>query len=224
MKLLLTSSGLANKSIAEALLDLAGKPFNKLNLVFIPTAANIEKGDKEWLIKDLINCRNLGFASIDIVDISAVSRDIWEPRIKEANVLLFGGGNTFHLMHWLRKSGLKEILPELLTDRIYVGISAGSMVASHSLFLSTTKPFYYPDGVGENKKEEALGFVNFHIRPHFNSPDFPTLRKKNLEKIAKELEKPMYAIDDQTAIKVVDGKVKIISEGEYLELNLPNRF
>ena len=213
MKLLLTSSGLTNKSIVKALLDLAGKPFNELNLVFIPTAANVEKGDKDWLLQDLINCRNLGFASIDIVDISAVSRDIWEPRIKEANILLFGGGNTYHLMHWIRESGLKEILPKLLTNRVYVGTSAGSIVATHSLSITTSEP-------GKYKDKKGLCFVNFHVRPHFNSPRFPSITEEYLEKIANELHEPIYAIDDQTAIMVVNRKIEIISEGEYLEFNV----
>jgi len=220
MKLLLTSSGFTNDSIARALLDLVKKPFNELNFVFIPTAANTEKGDKGWLIDDLSNCKKLDFASIDIVDISAVPRDIWEERLKSADVLLFGGGNTFHLMYWLNKSGLAEMLPEMLREKTYVGISAGSIIASHELSVSDLKRLYYPEGIVPNKDEPGLGFVNFHIRPHYNSPDFPKLRKKVLEDLAKELSEPVYAIDDQTAIKVVDGDIEIISEGEYLELNI----
>jgi len=219
MKLLLTSGGITNKSIANTLLELAEKPFKELKLAVVPTAANVEKGDKDWLIKDFINCRNLGFKEIDIVDISAIARDNWEPRLREADVLLFGGGNSFHLMYWLKKSGLEDILPELLTNRVYIGISAGSMVATHDLSLSTSERLYYPDGVGEHKDEKALGFVKFHIRPHLNSPDFPNLKKENLEKIAKELKEPIYAIDDQSAIKFVDGKIEIISEGEYFKFN-----
>lgn len=219
MKLLLTSSGLTNKSIAKALKQLTGKPFNRLNLVFIPTAANIEEGDKDWLINDLINCRNLGFASIDIVDISAVSRNIWEPRLKSADILMFGGGNPFHLMYWMKKSGLAKILPKLLERRVYVGISAGSMVAALNLSVSTSQPLYYPKGVGDYKKEEALHFVDFHIRPHLNSPYFKKLRKEFLQKLAKKLKEPMYAIDDETAVKVIDGKLEIITEGKYLKFN-----
>lgn len=219
MKLLLTSAGLSNESISKTLLELAGKPFNELKLAFIPTAANVEKGDKDWLIEDFINCKNLGFASIDIVDISAVPRDVWEPRLNDADVLLFGGGNTFHLMYWINKSGLREILPKMLTDKVYVGISAGSMVASHKL-----SEHLYSEKNREHKDEKALGFVNFYIRPHLNSPHFPKLRKEFLEEMARELKEPMYAIDDQTAIKVIDDKIEIISEGKYLEFNLPNRF
>lgn len=219
MKLLLTSSGFTNKSIVKALKELAGKPFNKLNLVFVPTAANIEEGDKDWLINDLMNCRNLGFASIDIVDISAVSRDIWEPRLKSADILMFGGGNPFHLMYWMKKSRLEKILPKLLENRVYVGISAGSMVTAPNLSVSTSQPLYYPKGVGDYNKEKALNFVNFHIRPHLNSPYFKKLRKEFLGKMAKKLKEPMYAIDDNTAIKVVDDKLEIVTEGKYLKFN-----
>ena len=219
MKLLLTSNGFVNDSISKALLELAGKPLNELKLAFIPTAANVVKEDKSWLINDLINCKNLSFSFIDIVDISAVPRDVWEPRLNDADVLLFGGGNTFHLMYWIKKSGLGDILPKMLTNKVYVGISAGSMVTAPKLSTSTSVRLYSLE-IGEYKDEKGLGFVNFHIRPHFNSPHFPKLRKELLEEMADELKEPMYAIDDQTAIKVKDSDVEVISEGEYLKFNL----
>jgi dipeptidase E len=218
MKLLLTSGGITNKSITNALLDLAGRPFAELKLAFIPTAADVEKGSKEWLINDLGNLKSLGFAKIDIVDISAVPRENWEPRIKEADILVFGGGNTYHLMYWLGKSGLAEILPDLLKSRVYVGISAGSMVAGCKISLSTSERLYYKEE-GQYNDEKGLGFVNFLMRPHLNSSHFPKIRKEFLEETAKEIKEPIYAIDDQTAIQVVDGDIKIITEGDYLRLN-----
>ena len=129
MRLLLTSTGFTNKTIVQALKSLVGQPFKKLSLAFVPTAANVEEGDKGWLIDDLARTKALGFASVDIVDISAVPRDIWESRLKSADILMFGGGNTFHLMYWLDKSGLKDLLPEFLKSKIYVGISAVSSIA-----------------------------------------------------------------------------------------------
>ncbi len=220
MKLLLTSAGITNKSIARELLHLAEKPFKNLKMAFIPTAANVEEGSKDWLINDLVNFNNLGFDSIDIVDISAVPKDVWEPRIKEADVLVFGGGNTFHLMYWVEKSGLKDILTELLSDKIYVGISAGSIIVSHRLSVSDSKRLYSEE-IEEHKKEtKGLGFVNFCVRPHLNSSHFPEIRKEILEEIAGELKEPMYAIDDQSAIKVVNKKAEIVGEGDYLEFNL----
>jgi len=219
VKLLLTSSGLVNKSITNALRQLLGKSFNKANLVFIPTAANVEEGDKWWLIDDLQNCKKLGFASIDIVDISALPKNLWQPRLEAADVLLFSGGNTFHLIYWIRKSGLEKILPKLLEERIYMGISAGSMVASRSILLSQSEKLYYDD-LGQYKDEEGLAFVSFQVRPHFNSPLFQNARASFLKEIAKEIVEPIYAIDDQTAIKIVNSKVEVVSEGEWEVFNL----
>ncbi|OGH48363.1 MAG: hypothetical protein A3G66_04010 [Candidatus Levybacteria bacterium RIFCSPLOWO2_12_FULL_39_17] len=118
MKLLLTSSGKTNKSIESALLELLGKPFEKANLIFVPTAANAEQGDKSWLVDDMNNFRKMNFASFDIVDISAVSKDVWLPSFNKADVLVFGGGNTYHLLNWIKKSGLEKILPELLKTKV----------------------------------------------------------------------------------------------------------
>ena len=113
MKLLLTSAGLSNPSIVKAMEDLLGNSAKGVNLAFIPTAANVESGDKSWMIDDLNNFRKSGF-QVDIVDISAVPKDVWLPRLQEAKVLFFGGGNTFHLMHCVKQSDLQNELPELL--------------------------------------------------------------------------------------------------------------
>jgi dipeptidase E len=218
MKLLLTSAGLSNKSISNALFELAGKLAKDLKLAFIPTASNVEEGDKDWLIDDLLNCKKLGFASIDIVDISAIPKDLWLPRLQGADILFFEGGNTFHLMHWIEKSGLKEILLEMLKTKVYVGVSAGSMVTCKSLDMSTSERLY-SEAIDEYKKDEGMGFVDFLIRPHLNSPYFPNVNLKNLEEMSKEFPDTFYAIDDNTAIKVVDEKIEIVSEGEWKKFN-----
>ena len=215
MKLLLTSGGLSNKSIINALADLLQKPFSNAKLAVIPTAMNVEIGDKSWFIKDLENLKGLGFESIDIVDISAIPRDVWEPKIREAGILLFGGGNTYHLVYWLKKSGLADLLPELLKTRVYVGISAGSIVVSHKISTSTSEKDYSKEIA--HKDDNGLGFVNFNIRPHFNSPYFPKLTKEYIKELAGKIKEPLYAIDDKTAIKITDGDVEVITEGEYLK-------
>lgn len=218
MKLLLTSAGISNKSIADTLLELAGKQFNELNLAFIPTAANVEKGDKDWLIKDLVNCQKLGFKQVDIVDISALSKDMWLPRLEEADILLFGGGNTFHLMYWVKKTGLDQLLVEMLNTKIFIGISAGSVIACKSLDMSTSEKLY-DDKPGEYNRDEGLGYVDFIVRPHLNSPYFPNVNLDNLEEFAKEFPETFYAIDDATAIKVVDENIEVISEGVWKKFN-----
>lgn len=218
MKLLLTSGGFTNQTIAKALLDLAGKPFSELKLAFVPTAADVEDGHKDWLINDLYRCLHLGFAEIDIVDIAALPRKIWEPRLRHADILMFGGGNTYHLRKWLRKSGLDKMLPKLLETRVYVGISAGSMVAGKGLPLTSDLLLYY-EKIGHLKDRTALDLVNLSIRPHLNNPDFPKVTVEILAKLSKHITKPVYALDDNSALVVNDRKISVVSEGVWKRFN-----
>jgi dipeptidase E len=214
MKLLLTSAGLRNDSLRNAVRSLVEK--ENIRIAFIPTAANTEIGDKHWLIDDLVNCRKVG--AVDIVDISAIPKEKWLPRIKGVDVLVFGGGNMFHLMHWITKSGLQEELPELLKTRVYVGISAGSMVTNQSLSLRQSQHLYEED-MDKTGDGVALGYVPFFTLPHLNSADFPKVREENIALEAQKAHAPIYAIDDNSAIKVVNGKVDVISEGKWKLFN-----
>ncbi|MDP3792606.1 MAG: Type 1 glutamine amidotransferase-like domain-containing protein [bacterium] len=218
MKLLLTSGGITNKSIAKALFDLVGKKPEDTSLVFIPTASNVEKGDKGWLIDDLVNLKNQNFKSIDIADISAVDKKIWFPKMEEAEVLFFEGGNSYHLMEWMNKSRLTEMLPDLLKTRVYVGLSAGSMVTGKDLALKQSQILY---GEGLERKEDMAGlnFVDFYFLPHLNSPHFNLRVEENIREAVKDIPEKVYAMDDNSALTVVDGKVEIISEGKYLIFN-----
>ncbi|HSW90252.1 MAG TPA: Type 1 glutamine amidotransferase-like domain-containing protein [Patescibacteria group bacterium] len=218
MKLLLTSSGITNESIKKALQKLLHKPFEEANLAFVPTAANVEPGDKSWLIEDIIGLQKCGFKQVDIVDISAVSKDIWLPRLREADVIVFSGGNTYHLIHEMRRTGLVEVLKDLLKTRVYVGISAGSMVPNTNLLLTTSAKLY-EETSGEVKDDSGLKYVKFHIRPHLNSPSFPNITIPYLEKKAKETNEPIYAIDNQSAVVVDGDKIEIVSEGVWKKFN-----
>jgi dipeptidase E len=216
MKLLLTSNGLSNQSIATALLELVGKPASEITVVFIPTAMNVARGSKDWFINDLDNIKKQGFKFIDIVDISALPKEVWLPKIENGDVLFFSGGNTYHLMYWLQKSGLSELLPDLLKTKVYAGISAGSIVTNPSLAsTSDDKKKYYEDNFGY-KNEIALNFVDFYIYPHFNSPKRLHPMEETLKKTAEETKKNVYGLDDESALKVVDGIVTVVTEGNFL--------
>lgn len=218
MKLLLTSGGITNPTIAKALEELLVKPKSESVIAFIPTAANVEEGDKNWLIQDLYNINKQGYKHVDIVDISALTEDAWRPRLENADVLFFGGGNTFHLMHWLQRSGLDEMLSDLLKTRVYAGISAGSMVTGKSISINQSEKLYYED-LGKYDNEAGLGFVNFSFRPHLNSSHFPNVNPTVLEQHAKELAEAIYALDDQMALKIVDDQLQIVGEGKFLVFN-----
>lgn len=216
MKLLLTSAGLSNKTIIKAFSGLVGLPNNKVHIAFIPTASNVEEGDKGWLIDDYINLKNQKYGCIDIVDISSLPKDIWFSRIKKANVIFVGGGNTFHLMYWFKISGLKKLLPELTKTRVYVGISAGSCITGPTIYNSVQNLF------GEKyelKIEDGIGLVNFQVIPHLNSPHFTKIREENLKEAAKDLTEPVFAIDDNSAVIVNGDKIKVVSEGKWKKFN-----
>lgn len=218
MKLLLTSNGLSNQLITNALSELVGKPPSETKIAFIPTAMNVDEGDKGWFINHLATIKEQNFKDIDVVDISALPLDIWKPRLEQADVLFFGGGNTSHLMHWIVESGLKDLLPEWMKTKVWAGISAGSMVTNRMVSLSDKdKKIYYEEDFGY-KNEEGLGFMDFYIRPHLNSSDFPLARKAYLESMMKEINAKIYALDDMSAIKVVDDRIEIVTEGEVLVL------
>ena len=218
MKLLLTSGGLTNDSIANALFELVGKRPEDTKIVFIPTASNVEIGDKGWLINDLVNLQKHNFKEIDIADISAVEESVWKPKLEKADVLFFEGGNTYHLMEWINKSGLINILPELFKTRVYVGVSAGSMVTNKDLVLKISQIVYGED-LDRTEAMNGLNYVDFYFLPHLNSEYFKNLRKDSIEKAVKGMSGTIYAMDDQSALKVVDGKVDVISEGEWFVIN-----
>lgn len=213
MKLFLTSAGLSNERLVTAFESLVGLKNTEIKIAFIPTAANVEDGDKGWLIDDYEKLKKQGY-SVDIVDISAVPLEIWKPRLEAANVLFFGGGNTFHLMHWMEKSGLREALPKLLKDRVYAGISAGSCITGPTVFNSVQNLF----GEKYNLKiEKGLGLVNFQFIPHLNSDYFPKIREEFLLEASQEIVEPVYALDDNSALVINGQDLQVVSTGKWIK-------
>jgi len=214
MKLLLTSGGITNKSIEKALFGLLDRKPEETSVVFVPTAANVEVGDKGWLIDDLANLKRMNFKSVDIADISAVKENIWRPKFEQADVLFFEGGNEYYLMEWINKSGLKSILPEFLKTKVYVGVSAGSMVAGKNLDIKIMQTAYEED-LDKNQNMACMGLADFNFFPHLNSPYFKKVRAGLMKELAKEIPEKAYILDDNSALKVIDGKIEVISEDEW---------
>src|SRR5690606_24264799 len=142
--------------------------------------------------------------------------DVWQPRLEEAEVLFFGGGNTFHLMHWMKKSGLVDMLPDLLKTRVYAGISAGSCVAGPTIYNSVQNLF------GEEYEleiKDGLGMVDLPLIPHLNPPRSDEIRKERLQEASKDLKDAVFALDDQSALGVTGDGIEAVSEGEWLKFN-----
>lgn len=211
MRLLLTSAGLSTPALVAALEELARCPVADLRIAVIPTAANVIDGDKGWLINDYVTLQRAGFAQVDIVDISALDASAWWPRLCAADVLVTTGGDTTHLLRWLRESGLSARLPELLAERVYVGISAGSMVTGPHLSLSMSEKPRPEDSVG-------LGLVDFLIQPHLGSPFFPMSDEARLRDAAASFAETVYGLDDDTAVRVDGDTVDVVGSGRCVRI------
>ena len=217
MRLLLTSAGIKNTSIRDTLVDLLGKPIADANALCIPTAGyghpNGSPGGAWRFITGRASTPmcELGWKSLGVLELTAlpsIDKERWGRWVREADVLLVNGGDALYLCHWMRQSGLADLLPSL-PEMTWVGLSAGSMVMT---------PRIGEDFVGWKPPaggDETLGLVDFSIFPHVDHPDLPDNCMANAEIWAAKLPVPGYAIDDQTAIKVTDGSLEVICEGHW---------
>jgi dipeptidase E len=215
MKLLLTSAGIKNTSIQDALVGLLGKPIAESSALCIPTAAYAMGGpESAW---QMITGRastplcELGWKSLGVLELTAlpsIGEEQWLPAVQQTDVLLVCGGDVFYLGYWMRQSGLADLLPSL-NEAVWVGVSGGSMVLAPSIgeYFTGWKP---PTG-GDN----ALGMVDFSVFPHLDNENMPDFSMTGAEEWAAGLPAPGYAIDDQTAIKVTGGTVEVVSEGHW---------
>jgi dipeptidase E len=221
MKLLLTSGGIANKTIENEMWQLLGGKQKSAKLLFCTTASNYEGGDMvEWLIQDLIKLKDLGF-EIDVCDINGIDKDNFLPRFEWADVLYFEGGNTQWLRKCIKSSGLEEKLPKLLESKVWIGASAGSCVLCPTVVNSVQNLF---DETLSGFAIDGLGVVDFQFIPHLDNKDFPKIREENLQKAIKNLKeidgKYIYICDDNGAVSVDDKNVKVVSEGKVIEKKL----
>ncbi len=216
MKLLLTSAGIKNDSIRNALLNLLGKPIAESSALCIPTAIYAFPGGAlaaSRLIRGVAATPlcELGWKSMGVLELTAlptIKEEDWVPMVKETDALLVGGGDPLYLCYWMQQSGLADLFASL-NETVYVGVSAGSLVMAPQI----GEDFVY--GKPPTNGDRALGLVDFAMFPHLDHAAMPDHSMANAEKWAAKMPVPAYAIDDETAIQVVDGKVKVISEGHW---------
>jgi dipeptidase E len=219
LKLLLTSGGVKNPSIHDALVDLLGKPIAESNALCIPTAGyghpNVSP-EGAWRFISGREPRSpmceLGWKSLGVLELTAlpsIDAERWIPWVRETDALLVNGGDALYLCHWIRESGLADLLPSL-SETVWVGVSAGSMVMTPRIgrdFVQWKPP--------SGDDDSTLGVVDFSICPHVNGDGMPGNTMAEAEKWAAEISGPKYVVDDETAIKVTDGTVEVISEGQW---------
>jgi dipeptidase E len=217
MKLLLTSAGIKNPSLHNALLELLGKPIGEATALCIPTASYghpLGGPAAAWRFitgKASTPMCELGWKSLGVLELTAlpsIDDELWMPLVRDVDALLVGGGDSLYLAHWMQQSGLAELFSSL-PDTVYAGFSGGSMALTPQIGEEAVN--WRPPAGGD----QALGLVDFAIFPHVDHELMPDNSMAEAEKWAAGLSVPAYAIDDQTAIRVVDGAVDVISEGHW---------
>ena len=224
MKYLLTSGGISNDSIRNALVDLLGKPIAESSALYIPTAlyanpngpamaARLIRGETNTapFPDGFTSLCEMGWKSLGVLELTAlpsIDEKRWLPLVQETDALLVEGGDPLYLCYWMRQSGLADLLPEL-PEAVYVGVSAGSMVMAPNIgedFVGWKPP---------TGGDRTLGLVDFAMFPHLDNENMPDNSLANAEKWAAGMPVPAYLIDDQTAIVVRDGAVEVVSEGHW---------
>ncbi|TCO32508.1 dipeptidase E [Kribbella steppae] len=246
MRLLLTSGGIKNSSIHDALVDLLGKPIAESNALFIPTAIYPFPGAPymAWQAmsgKGPSPLCDLGWKSLGILELSvlpSIEEAAWVPTVRDADALLVWGGDPLFLANWMRRSGLTDLLPTLRSEAVYVGVSAGAIAATSTFVETYVEPprgndgplksedvaFATPEGDVDRilVTGQGAGLVDFAVIPHLDHVHHPDASLANTEKWAARIPAPTYAIDDETAIAVVDGAARVVSEGHW-KLFQPSR-
>ncbi|HEU0239801.1 MAG TPA: Type 1 glutamine amidotransferase-like domain-containing protein [Micromonosporaceae bacterium] len=239
MRLLLTSSGITNGSIQDALVDLLGKPIAESNALFVPTAIYPFPGGPYMAYRAICGkgtsplC-DLGWKSLGVLELTAlpsIDEAAWVPTVRDADALLVWGGDPLFLANWMRRSGLTDLLPTLRSEAVYVGVSAGSMAATATFVETYVDP--PPEADGPLRSEDVVfatpegdvdrilvtgqgaGLVDFAVIPHLEHPHHADASLANAEQWAARIPAPTYAIDNDTAISVVDGTVQVVSEGQW---------
>ncbi|MEU9343684.1 Type 1 glutamine amidotransferase-like domain-containing protein [Streptomyces sp. NPDC048278] len=218
MELLLTSSGLRNETLRDALRDMLGKPFGSANVVYVPTASVAESGDHGWLLSDMNRLHGLRWREFDILELNGLPRRLVLDRLLRADVVYVGGGNHYHLARSITGNGLADGFLEALADRVYVGMSAGSMIFSRNLtehsadVIGDTADLHVLDAT---TVKPPFGLFDWYLKPHLYSPDFPERDDAWADDITARADFPVYFIDDDTAVRVSDDKVDVVTEGRW---------
>jgi dipeptidase E len=222
--MLLTSAGIQNDILKSALTDLVGKRFGATRVVYIPTASVASAGDHGWLVEDLSRLHALRWREFNILELNGLPRPMVLERLRHADVIYAEGGNHYHLANSISANGLAEEMAEILESKVYVGVSAGSMIFSRNLSQRAGAAFGEEEDLqilGETVARSPIGLFDWYLKPHLNSRSFPNRNRAWFEKAAAQLDFPVYAIDDDTAVRVRGDQVDVVSGGQWHLFNAP---
>lgn len=220
MRFLLTSCGFQTDEIVSACERLLGKPAAATSVAVINEAYAVELGDKRWMIKELQRLAEIFGGEIDCVNLLALSPDQVRRRMQDKDLVFVVGGNTDYLMSVFDRSGFSQLLPELLREAVYVGSSAGSMVAGRRISTAAYQEVFGEGGTFGVTRYLAL--ADIAIQPHFGSAQFPQNREEVLSRVIRPEDGEVYAIGDHQAIVIEHGAVSFVGGTPYRVGCLPS--
>ncbi|WP_395638924.1 Type 1 glutamine amidotransferase-like domain-containing protein [Pseudolysinimonas sp.] len=222
MRMLLTSHGIRNAAIRAAAIDLIGRPTSDARIIVVVDAILPFAGDKSKLVEHLAELQALGWAEFDVVSLLATPRHLAEPRLEAADVILGYGGSNLWLAHAWISTGLAEILPRLLEQKVYVGWSAGSMIFSR---LQEAAVEAFDDDelevFGLDGTTAAAPIFDWFLMPHLGADYFPDHDDAWAARHAPRLGGPVWFLDDDSALLVRDPAQdpEVVSQGRWLRFD-----
>ncbi len=193
------------KAIAKEI----GEDTSKLRTAFITTAAEVEdQNDLEWLEEDRNGLASAGFDLFDYTITNKTPEQI-KKDLGEVDVIHVNGGNTFYLLLQARKSGFDKFIKKFVeSGGIYIGSSAGSIVASPDITLARK----IESKIYEKELKDFKGFklVNFIVFPHWGSNYFKELYLNHRMDIAYVTGHKIILLTDTQYVKVEDDMFNIV--------------
>jgi dipeptidase E len=220
--MLLTSAGIRNEPLKSALVDLVGRPLAAATIVVIPTATIADAGDHGWLVESLTRLHGFGWRAFRVLDLNTLPADVVLERLRSADVIYVEGGNLYHLANSIIVNGLAAEMALLLESKVYVGVSAGSMIFSRNMSNRTGEVFGEQEELrilGETPARPPFGLYDWYVKPHLNSLDFPNRTPGWFKTAAAQLDFPVYALDDDSAVRIRGDRIDVVSAGRWRILN-----
>lgn len=211
-KMLLTSSGLTNKTLRNDFFDLVGKKPENISVAYVITAS-IPEDDIIIIRQGEEELKNMGMGSVEEIDIRD-TEDSWLSKMEKADVIWIAGGNTYYLLDFAKKSGFSQEISKILDNKLYVGVSAGSILAGPDISNAGWDVGTKDENSTELTDFTGLSLVDFSVFPHYDKSE-----KNDLKKYHSKVNYPLYAIDNDDAIEVIDGSIKVVGEGKALLLD-----
>ena len=199
-KLLLTSTGLANQNIKNQFLQIIDEPVSQIKIIFVPTAARSEE-ELKHVNESKKELLDLGIFKNNIKTLN-LDNPVSFQEVKDFDVIYVCGGNTFYLLKKVRETSFDKVIIEFAkTDKLYLGVSAGSILVCPNIDIAN--PF---DENDVNLTDlTGLNLTDVIVSPHYCEEE-----KQIIEDFKKKSQYKVVPLTDNQALLVIDGETKII--------------